>query len=231
MAEHDVSGVPLRFTPLSAIPIELVQDSASTNSAQPNAPEPNIQQLGLVLENNDPSTLGGLQVFPISSERGRPPAFRLPPGTYHLRTQTAFSPWYVRSISSGTTNLLIEPLVLAPGGSSEPIQVVASNQTSALKVSLKLNGKPLSGQVCLISTSPSATPLLKAATTPDGILNMPYLPPGSYLAVGFETAPNEDLLDPEVQGAFSSHTKSITIAAGETLNLDLDAVPESELRP
>ena len=139
--------------------------------------------------------------------------------------------WYVRSISQGTTNLLIQPLVLGPGGSSEPIQVVASNQTSALKVSLRLNSNPVSGQVCLIATTPSATPLLKAPTTPDGTLNWPYLPPGSYLAVGFESGPNVDLLDPEVQATFSSHTKSITVTAGETLDLDLDAVPESELQP
>jgi hypothetical protein len=142
-----------------------------------------------------------------------------------------FNPWYVRSISSGTTDLLIEPLVLSPGGPTEPIQVVASNQTSALKVSLTLNGKAVSGQVCLISTSPSAIPLLQAPTTPDGTLNLPYLPPGSYLVVGFESGSNVDLLDPEVQATFSSHTKSITVTPGEALNLDLDAVPESELQP
>jgi hypothetical protein len=231
VADHDVSGILLRFTPLSVVPIELVVDAASTDSAHSDSAIPDVPQLGIMLENSDPGTLGGLQVFTASSERGQPPAFRLPPGTYQLRGQQLFSHWYVRSISQGTTNLLIQPLVIGPGGSSEPIQVVASNQTSALKVSLKLNGKPVGGEVCLISTSPSATPLLKAPMTPDGTLNWPYLPPGSYLAVGFESGANVDLLDPEVQATFSSHTKSITLTPGEALNLDLDAVPESELQP
>jgi hypothetical protein len=231
VADHDVSGVLLRFTPLSVVPVELVVDAASTDSAHSDTAIPDVPQLGLMLENSDPGTLGGLQVFTASSERGQPPAFRLPPGTYQLRGQQLFNHWYVRSISRGTTNLLIQPLVLGPGGSSEPIQVVASNQTSGLKVSLKLNGRPVSGQVCLISTSPSATPLLKAPTTPDGTLNWPYLPPGSYLAVGFESGSNVDLLDPEAQAIFSSHTKSVTLTPGEALNLDLDAVPESELQP
>jgi hypothetical protein len=105
-----------------------------------------------------------------------------------------------------------------------------SNQTGSLKGTLTLNGQPANAWIYLIATTPSATPVIPWRSSSEGTINCSTLPPGSYLAVGFEARPGTNLLDPEVQAAYATHIKPFTVAAGETANLSLEAVPAAELK-
>jgi hypothetical protein len=129
------------------------------------------------------------------------------------------------------TDVLTQDLVIAAGTGGETVQVVVSNQTAVLRGMLKLNGRPASGIIWLIATDTSATPLIELRSSTEGNFNQPHLAPGSYLAIGFENSLGANLLDPAVRANYAPYAKAFQVAAGETEQLDLDAVPAGELKP
>jgi Carboxypeptidase regulatory-like domain len=232
VGDRDVDGVVMQFSSLAAIPVAMVVDTASTAGAgatSDNQP-PGLQHFGLSFQSTEvdpgvPANPNFLMVRP-----GEEPTFHLAPGRYRLHAQFGGS-WFVEAVSSGSTNLLTQDLAVGPGGSASPIQVTVSNQTGSLQGTLTLNGRPASAWVYLIATTPSAASLLPMRSSSEGTFNSSSLPPGSYLAVGFESRPGTNLLDPEVQAAFATRMKTVTIVAGENANLSLEAVPATELKP
>jgi hypothetical protein len=139
--------------------------------------------------------------------------------------------WYVKSVSDGTSDVLEQGLVVAPGAGATPLRVMVSNQTGSLQGTVKLNGVPSGCWVYLISTTPSAEPVLSLHSNAEGVFTDANLPPGSYEAVAFERRHSVNYHDPDVVAAFASHVRSITVNAGDTATLDLDAVPDTELQP
>jgi hypothetical protein len=85
--------------------------------------------------------------------------------------------------------------------------------------------------VYLISTTPSAEPVVTSRSNSEGAFTEAYLPPGSYEAIAFEARQSVNFRDPAVIAAFASRVRSITVNAGDKATLDLDAVPSAELLP
>jgi hypothetical protein len=233
VGDHDVSGAVLRFQHVSSVPVQVIVDSvapASTSDAMTDTSPPSPQQLGLFLHSSDATPNLRQPDYPVQSSSNEPAGFRAPPGHYRIYARSG-GPWYVKSISIGGTDLLSQDLVIAAGTAGEVVQVVVSNQTALLTGVLKLDGKPASATIWLISNGASASPLIELRSSIEGNFNRAHLAPGSYLAIGFENSPSGNLLDPAVQTNYASYTKAFQVAAGETENLDLDAVPAAELQP
>jgi hypothetical protein len=233
VGDHDVSGPVLRFEPVSSVSVQVIVDSvdpASTSDAMTDTSAPNPQQLGLFLHSSDATPNLRQQDYPVQSAANEPAGFQAPPGHYRIYARSG-GPWYVKSISMGGTDLLSQDLEVVAGAAGEPVQVVASDQTALLKGTLKLDGRPVSATIWLISTGTSASPLIELRSSTDGSFNRAHLAPGSYLAIGFESSPGGNLVDPEIQTSYATYAKAFQVAAGETENLDLDAVPAAELKP
>lgn len=230
VGDRDVSSVVLHFQSLPSVPVELLVDPASTSDAAPQNAPPSVQQLGLSLHSTDPTPALQSSNFPLTFGSNESAGFHPAPGRYRIYAR-AGGLWYVKSISAGGTDLLTQDFVIAAGSTGQTVQVVVSNQTATCQGTLKINGKTASASIYLIATSPSANPLLVLRSSSVGSFKDPYLPPGSYLAIAFEAGPSGDLLDPAVQASFSTYAKSFQVAAGETANFDLDAVPAAEVKP
>jgi Carboxypeptidase regulatory-like domain len=230
VGDRDLSSVILHFQSLPPIPVEVLVDPASTSDAAPQNAPPSVQQLGLSLHSTDPTPELQAPSFPLMLGSNQPTGFHAAPGRYRISAR-AGGLWYVKAISAGGTDLLTQDFVVAAGSTGQSVQVLVSNQTATCQGTLKINGKPASSSIYVIATSPSASPLLVLRSSAVGSFKDPYLPPGSYLAIAFEAGPSGNLLDPAVQASFSTYARSFQVAAGETANLDLDAVPAAEVKP
>jgi hypothetical protein len=225
VAGHDVSGVTLHLAPLPKLPVELQVDSAATSENRP----PNLLMFGLMLESDQVDTDNNNSSVFLATERGGAMSFMPFPGSYRLRAQNNSGSWYIKSVSDGTSDLLQQGVVVAPGSSGAPIHVTVSNQTAALQGTCKLSGGPAPCWVYLIPTTPNATTVFPERGNEQGIYNYAYLPPGSYQAIAFEQRHSADYGDPAVLIPFATHVRSVTVTAGEKPTLDLDTVPEAEM--
>jgi hypothetical protein len=223
--DHDLSGVAFHFSPIPSIPVEMVIDDSATSDDTP----PSLQQFNLALEKDQPDFDQDGSTIRLSEENH---TFRFvaSPGSYHLLARGSGN-WYVKSVSNGTSDVLQQGLVVAPGAGGMPLRVLVSNQTGSLQGTVNLNGVPSACWVYLISTTPSAVPFLTVHSDAEGAFTDTHVPPGSYEAVAFERKHSANFRDPEVLGAFASRVRSITVNAGDKATLDLDAVPSAELQP
>ncbi|WP_348266414.1 carboxypeptidase-like regulatory domain-containing protein [Edaphobacter paludis] len=227
VAGHDVSEVFFHLTPVPKLPVELQIDGAATADDR----QPNLMQFGLMLENDQVDTDGINSVY-LSMQRGGAMGFTALPGSYRLRARNnGSSTWYIKSVTYGTSDVLQQEVVVAPGTTGGPIRVTVSNQTSSLQGTCKLGGVPAACWVYLIPTTPSATSVFTERSNERGIYNYPHLPPGSYQAVAFEQKHSIDYGDPPALTPFATHVRAVTVNVGDKPSLDLDAVPEAEMAP
>jgi hypothetical protein len=163
----------------------------------------------------DPNGQGDAMLNP----RGQ---FQATSGVYRLRGQSS-GQWYIKSASYGTTNLLTDRLVLAPGAGGEPIRVMVSNLSGGVSGTVLANGKASAGVVYLIARDASLTPI-QTQRTNSGTYSM-KLPPGSYTVVAFAHAFTGDLRDSAVVNKLTG-TQSVDITAGGAATADLTVQPE-----
>ena len=224
VGQHDDGGVVLRFAPLSPIPVELVVEPSSTSD---NSYSLTIARLGLSLENMRPDLADtGDSMERLITWNDQTSVFNPPAGRYRLRAQSDGS-WFVRSASYGTSDLLRQELMVAPGAGTLPIRIVASNQTGSLSGTVRSNGQSVAAWVYLVASMPSATPVLIVHTDADGLYTRSAMPPGAYRAIAFEHMHGVNYEDQDVLASLNNAMQSVTLNAGDkaTLNLDLTSLP------
>jgi len=253
VADEDVAGVTIHLQKALELPVEVSIDPAasatgaagagssvvavvSSGSAFDPATNPGtdpgtasfVQQLGIFLQRVNSGVSLRTENASPASRRGGPVGFSLLPGTYRLRSQ-GYSQWFVESATAGGTDLLSDDLVVDGGSSSLPLRLVVSNQTATIKGTTKAGDQPAQSYVSLIASTPSAMPVVRVRSGTDGSFSRSQLPPGSYRVVASETW--MDLSDPAIQRQLGPYMKTVTVGAGETGSVDLDAMPASELKP
>ena len=258
-SEAETAGVVLRFVEVPSIPVDLSIDPAATSNTSSSSGNyqasntqvsvrsgssiqmpgavlgaqnaPNPLQFGLSLQrvdqdNEDAQTNIGLQ----QTRNGGAAVFTAPPGTYRLSARGQ-GVWYIRSASFGTSDLTTENLVVAAGGSSATIHIVVTNQTGGLQGTVKMNGVAASSWIYLISTAPGLTPVLTLHSNSTGNFSNPFLAPGTYRAVAFERRHAADFSDPASLDAYSAYVQSVTVTAGNQSTVNLNVVPQMEVKP
>lgn len=227
VSDHDVSGLIFHLVPVPVLPVELQIDEAATSDNSP----PNLLQFGLMLV-DDEADLDNFS-FPVSLAQlsGGQMAFAAAPGSYRLRSRNNGGTWYIESASYGTSDLLQQEMVVAPGAGGIPIRIKVSNQTGSLQGTCKLGAVAAGCWVYLIPTTSSATTVFTGRGNEQGIYNFTHLPPGSYQAIAFEQMHSADYGDPAALASFSTHVRTVTVSAGEKPTLDLDTVTEAEMAP
>jgi hypothetical protein len=239
VADEDVAGVTIHLQKALELPVEVAIDPASGSAAAGSTavtetgPDPGsasfVQQLGIFLERMDPGVnLRSENVSPASRRSGQL-GFSLLPGVYRLRSQ-GYSQWYVESATAGGTDLLTQNLAVDGGSSPVPLRLVVNNQMAPVKGTAKLGGQAAESYVSLVATTPSTIPMISTRSAADGSFSR-NIPPGTYQALASETRLNMNLSDPAVQKQLAPYMKAVTVAAGETESIDLDAMPASEMKP
>jgi hypothetical protein len=227
VGDHDISGVPLQFSSIPSIPVELVLDSSSSSDG---AQAPNVQQFGLTLQSNQPDPERGDSMVRVVAKRDQTFAFTAPPGTYRLQGRDT-GLWYIKAATYGASDLLQQELVVVPGSGGTPIRITVSNQTAALQGVVNLNGNPASCWVYLIPGGSNAQSVITLHSGTTGSYTAAHLPPGNYQAIAFERRHSANYRDPESLAAYRTFVHSVSVQAGDKPTLNLDAVPATEVAP
>ncbi len=151
----------------------------------------------------------------------------VPPGSYWVLTYA--NQGYVASITAGGTDLAHEPLVVGPGGTSAPIEIVLRNDTATLSVRLKDapaatdDASPrafiyLLPQFDLASVLPESGPLSQTS-------QIANLQPGTYRVIALDRAFDLEYRNPKALEPYAGKGQTVTLEPGGTTNVDLDVVP------
>ncbi|MGH9511884.1 MAG: MSCRAMM family protein [Terriglobales bacterium] len=166
------------------------------------------------------------------------------PGRY--RVQVNSSRGYAASVTSGGLDLLHEPLVVGPGGSSSPIEITMRDDTASFDGTIEGVGGAIEGQnslpgqtPSLVSSAPSAyiycIPLpdspgqfTQAWASPDGEFRSPPIPPGEYRILAFKHQQNDlEYRNPEAMRAYESKGQVVRLVGGQKEHLQLQLVSKA----
>ena len=159
------------------------------------------------------------------------------PGRYrvHVNAQRG----YVAAVSSGGLDLLHNPLVVAPGGTSSPIEITLRDDGATVEGTIEnwrsetqgrdtlLPGQQLACIYLVPMTETMAPPLV--GWTGDGHFSLQQVPPGSYRALAFDRQPGElEFTSEEAMKKYEAKSQVIQLEAGQkqALKLQLNAVSE-----
>jgi hypothetical protein len=227
VTDHGLEEMTLSFLSVPNIPVEVAVDAGVTSD---NSNPPNVNQLGLFLEAPQTAPDNGSSYIALQRRQDNSSSFTVPFGTYRFRSRGS-GEWYIKSADYGGSNLLQENLVSAAGAGGVPIRVVVSKETGSLQGTTLLAGRATAGWIYLLSTTPSAQPLITSRSGNDGSFAIPCIPPGSYQAFALEARKSADFTDPATIASFAPRTQTLNIQAGEKNRLNFDLVPAAEMLP
>jgi hypothetical protein len=159
------------------------------------------------------------------------------PGRYRVHVNARMG--YVAAASSGGLDLLHNPLVVPPGGTSSPIEITLRDdgatvdgtienwQTETQGRNTVFPGQQLACIYLVPMTETMAPPLV--GWTGDGHFSLEQVPPGSYRAIAFNRQPGElETANEEAMKKYEAKSQVIQLEAGqkEQLRLPLNAVGE-----
>jgi hypothetical protein len=141
-----------------------------------------------------------------------------PPGTYAVEVQT-WGGKYVQSASSGSTDLLREPLMIAAGAKVDPIDVVLRDDGG--HVSGTLQGQR-SAAVVLI---PERGPVDDAQMIPaQGSFEFAQVRPGDYFVLAFDRAEGLEYKNADALAPYLSRAAHVTVAARQGVKVNLEVI-------
>ena len=159
------------------------------------------------------------------------------PGRYRVHVNAQLG--YVAAMSSGGLDLLHNPLVVAPGGTSSPIEITLRDDGATVEGAIEnwrsetqgrdtlLPGQQLACIYLVPMTETMAPPLV--GWTGDGHFSLQQVPPGSYRALAFDRQPGElEFTNEEAMKKYEAKSQVIQLQAGQKqeLKLQLNAVSE-----
>lgn len=162
------------------------------------------------------------------------------PGRYRVRVDAAMG--YAAAVSSGGTDLLRQPLVVAPGGATPPIEIIVRDDGATVDGEIehwaeeaKVRGPSFNapGQlpacVYLVPLAESSGQFRVIWISQDGRFEMMQIPPGEYQAFAFDRQPvdlgyenSEDMRKYEGKG------QGVHLGPGAKENLKLSLISADE---
>ena len=227
VAESDISGVEFRIhhEDRVTIPVEI------TNPFRRNAPSTICQEdpgcgfsyLQLIemephgyFQAADGSTQTGT---PASEATSRLESVSALPGRYTVAVVTSGN-FYAKTISSGTTDLMREPLLVSAGEVPEPVRIVLA-EGAIVEGIARRNGIPVSAWVYALPEQPDMRLLPPIQVKSDGQFRFEGLAPGKYLFFATDALVNLDVHDPEVVRYWRQRALELNVQANSKTQLDL----------
>jgi hypothetical protein len=238
-----VSGVNLTLLPLAPVAVQIRKEfTASTEQAA-------LIERGFVDEMNSGLNLQLVPVDSMDGGGGQPlqhvpgadsNRFEIPnviPGRYWVAA-SYFLGGYVSAISSGGVDLTKDPLVVGPGSTTEAIEITLRNDTGEIDftISAPPAGDQSAGEdrselhgaaVYAIPTGTRGMNFPHAGAFPGGSGQLSNLAPGAYRVVALDTFQNLGAMDAQELAKLSDKGKTVTVAAGATVNVQLDVIKSS----
>jgi len=177
------------------------------------------------------------------------------PGRYWVRVSS--SRGYAASVRSGNIDLQHEPLVVAAGGSTSPIEITMRDDTAQIDGTVEGVPTSTSGAVSIgvvsvkdgmVGTGVSYTgmgaapariyciPLADSSgqftevwVSPDGSFSSPPLPPGAYRVLAFDRPQSElEYRNPEAMQSYEARGSVVRLVSGQTEHVRLQLIRTSE---
>jgi hypothetical protein len=175
---------------------------------------------------------GNLRRAPGSSDNSSFQIEGVRPGSYWVQAM-AFQ-GYVASITSGGVDLTKNPLVVGPGGTSSPIEIVLRNDMASLKVMLSqaasAEGNDASAYVSIVPMFDTAWQEMGHMPLPQTGMNL-NLPPGTYRIFAFDEPQELEYKDPQAMNALAGKGQTVTLAPGGSAQVSVDVIPADSLEP
>jgi len=135
------------------------------------------------------------------------------------------------SFTAGGASLAREPLVLSLVGTASPLTLTLRDDCASLKISLpneadvEQAGDEPYYTVYVVPDFDSTTDITPVVLRPSsgGSLTLDGLTPGSYHVYAFDSQVQLEYRNPEAMAAVANHAQSITLDAGMTSSLVVEA--------
>jgi len=164
------------------------------------------------------------------------------PGRYWVHVYAARG--YASSVTSGTVDLQHQPLVVAAGVSTAPIEITLRDDTAQIEgviagVNNPSGASPGTAEGLTRIPSPSAhvycVPLPDRTGTfadvyvqPDGKFISPPLPPGEYRLLAFPRPQTMEYENPEAMRVYEGKGRVVRLSAGQTEHVQLQLIQIGE---
>ena len=163
------------------------------------------------------------------------------PGRYRVRVDLT-PVTYIAAVSSGGTDLLRQPLVVAPGVASPPIEIIVrddgahlegeiehwAEETKARGPSFNAPGQ-LPACVYLVPVAESSGQFRVIWISQDGRFEMMQIPPGEYQAFAFDRQPVDlEYENTEDMRKYEGKGQGVHLGPGATENLKLSLISTDE---
>jgi hypothetical protein len=197
----DIENLRIVLQPVPPIPVHIVNAPEGGQSVQlrlvpQNGPRLDNQEYGAAQQNGNPEALAIQNVAP---------------GAYRVVVQSN-GPGCVDSISSGTQDLMRDPLVVAPGSAPSAIQVTLRNDCASLDVTLQSQNQTVPKTILLLSESPALDAKI-AYLQAGSHMQLSALTPGTYRLYAVPDLNNLEYTNPEAMRDLES--QEITLAPNQ----------------
>lgn len=159
----------------------------------------------------------------------------VPPGRYWVRVTS--SRGYAASITSGGLNLQTEPLTIAAGGSSGPIEITMRDDTASFDGTI--DGASLPGSTPFPSRQPlarvycipqdGAGQFAEMTVSSDGKFESPPIPPGTYRILAFKYPQrNIEYRNADAMRAYESQGQIVRLVSGQKEHVKLQLTSKAD---
>jgi hypothetical protein len=144
------------------------------------------------------------------------------PGRYSVEIDS-FS-GYVKTATSGSTNLLQDDLVVPETGTVERIEIVLSNDGGEIVGNVKLPDPNGVATVLLVPERGSTKTLMTVSTQPGGTFTFNQIAPGDYLLFAFDRIKDLEYRNADLLGNYRSRATHIEVSPHQHVTTTLEVI-------
>ncbi|HZU43674.1 MAG TPA: carboxypeptidase-like regulatory domain-containing protein [Terriglobales bacterium] len=219
----DMSGIQVALGSASTIPVRIRMESVKAPVTRSPSPRHNFQwapaavRLTSIDPAIDPGQFGSIPIGEKNSDDSEPPLQQIPgiePGRYRAEV-ISNGRWYVQSTTCGSTDLLREILVIAPGEAVPPIEVVLRDDPGRITGVIQADQLNARAAVLLIPANRSTSDIRVAfATANTEQFAFEAIAPGDYELIAFDSIAGLEYRNPEVLTPYRSRAVHVSVARG-----------------
>ena len=130
----------------------------------------------------------------------------------------------MQSVTSGSTDLLRDELVVPAGSQIPAIEVVLRNDGATLRGTVQFDGSPEQGTAILVPDRGSAAQAKVAPASQSGEFTFRQLAPGDYRLLAFDRVSDLEYRDPEVLNSYLSRGVHVSVQANRQSNTSVELI-------
>ena len=131
---------------------------------------------------------------------------------------------YVKSATSGSTDLLQDDLVVPENGTVEPIEIILGNDGGEITGNVKLPDPKGGATILLVPERGSTKVITTASSQPGGTFTVDRIAPGDYLLFAFDRIEDVEYRSADVLGSYRSRATQVHVSPHEHVTTTLEVI-------